>query len=394
MTQVDRWLLPEGIEEILPSRAYHMERLRRCLLDIFHLWGYDLVIPPLVEFTDSLLGGAGKDLDLLTFKLTDQQSGRMMGVRADITPQTARMDAHSLRREGPNRLCYASTVLYTRARSPLTSRTPIQVGVELYGEDGLGADEEVIGLMLEALKQVGVGGMCLDLGHVGIYRSIEECLELDPDRKGELFQLLQAKSSELNQWVDRHIDDPAMATIVRTLPNLAGDAAVLDRARELFAEAPAEVELALDELQQVVDRVRDREPEVRIYLDLCELEGYHYHTGIVFAAYGQGARQALGIGGRYDDIGETFGRPRPATGFTLDLKGLADLLHVIEPTPVAGIFAPPLAHPERDAMIARLRAQGERVVCGLGGRSPDYTELGCDRLLAEQGGELVVKPID
>ena len=392
MTQVDRWLLPEGIEEILPHQAFKVERLRRQLLDFYHAWGYDLVIPPLVEFTDSLLSGSGSDLDLLTFKLTDQHSGRMMGVRADVTPQTARMDAHSLRRNGPNRLCYASTVLYTRPRAPLASRTPIQVGVELYGEAGLGADIEVITLMVEALQQVGVDNICLDLGHVGIYRSLEECLDLNAAQKAELFELLQRKSSELGEWVARNIDDAEMAAIVVGLPRLAGEVDILDSAREFFAAAPAEVELAIDELQQVVDAIRATSPEITLYLDLCELEGYHYHTGIVFAGYCEGARQALANGGRYDDIGETFGRARPATGFSIDLKALTERLDT-SPEPATGIYAPASDDPGYPVFIRDLRASGERVVCGFFGQTPDYAELCCDRIVAQENDTFTLKPI-
>jgi ATP phosphoribosyltransferase regulatory subunit len=392
MSKVDRWLLPEGIEEVLPNEAFTVERLRRSLLDFYHLWGYDLVIPPLVEFTDSLLSGSGRDLDLLTFKVTDQLSGRMMGVRADVTPQTARMDAHSLRRNGPNRLCYASTVLYTRARTPMASRSPIQVGVELYGEPGLEADFEVISLLTEALAAVGVEQQCLDLGHVGLYRAIEEALELDAGRKSELFALLQAKSCELAPWVEANIADPTMARILCQLPSLAGDAAVLDRARELLVDAPAEVELAIDELQTVVDQLTARYPQLRIYLDLCELESYHYHTGIVFAVYAEGARQALGNGGRYDDVGESFGRARPATGFSVDLKAVAALLAMSSATP-AGIFAEASDDARQLDYIKELRRSGQRVVCGFGGQIPDFSELCCDRQLVAADGQFSVKPI-
>jgi len=396
MTKVDHWLLPEGIEEVLPNQAFAVERLRRRLLDIYHCWGYDLVIPPLVEFTDSLLSGSGRDLDLLTFKLTDQLSGKTMGVRADITPQTARMDAHSLRRVGPNRLCYAGTVLYTRPRSPIASRSPIHVGVELYGAPGLEADLEVISLMAEALVDVGVEKLCLDLGHVGIYRSIEESLEIERELKMELFELLQAKSCELDGWVARHIEDAAMATLIKALPRLSGDVSVLDRARDIFSSAPAEVELALDELQIVVDSLRGRYPQLKIYLDLCELEGYHYHTGIVFAAYADVARQALANGGRYDDIGESFGRARPATGFSVDLKAVVELVAGSEnhgfDQPL-GIYAEPSDDPAQMDFIRTLRASKERVVCGFSGEYADYSELRCDRILVAENGHFSVKPI-
>ncbi|MGD9662346.1 MAG: ATP phosphoribosyltransferase regulatory subunit [Porticoccaceae bacterium] len=396
MTKVDHWLLPEGIEEILPNQAFAVERLRRQLLDVYHGWGYDLVIPPLVEFTDSLLSGSGRDLDLLTFKLTDQLSGKTMGVSADITPQTARMDAHSLRRTGPNRLCYAGTVLYTRPRSPISSRSPIHVGVELYGVPSLEADLEVISLMAEALADVGVAKLCLDLGHVGIYRSIEESLDIDSGLKAELFELLQAKSCELDSWVASYIADTDLAAIIKTLPKLSGDSGILDSARELFAGAPAEVELALDELQLVVEQLNTRYPDLEIYLDLCELEGYHYHTGIVFAAYADAARQALANGGRYDDIGESFGRARPATGFSIDLKAVVDLVTGNEDqgyNQPSGIYAEASENPAQVEFIRDLRANGDRVVCGFSGQSPDYAELRCDRILVADGGHFSVKPI-
>ena len=195
MKNVDRWLLPDGVDEVLPEQALVVERLRRELLDLYHRWGYDLVIPPMVEFTESLLSGSGSDLDLMTFRVTDQVSGRMMGIRADITPQTARMDAHSLRREGPNRLCYAGTVLHTRPRGPLESRTPISLGVELFGEATLSADIEVIELFLQTLKSSGVDNVHLDLGHVDIFRGILAVANLDSDQESQLFELLQRKAT-------------------------------------------------------------------------------------------------------------------------------------------------------------------------------------------------------
>ncbi|MEH6469401.1 MAG: ATP phosphoribosyltransferase regulatory subunit [Porticoccus sp.] len=395
MTVADRWLLPDGVEEILPNQAFKVERLRRQILDLYHRWGYDLVIPPLVEFTDSLLSGTGSDLDLMTFKVTDQISGRMMGIRADITPQTSRMDAHSLRRNGPSRLSYAGTVLYTKPRYPLASRSPIQIGVELYGEAGLAADIEVISLMVETLRLAGLEKPQLDLGHVGIYRNLLEEAGLSKDQEATLFDLLQRKSvPELDVWVADNISDTAIATMIRALVDLAGDASVLDRARDLFAEAPAEVELALDELQAVVDALKVSNPGAELYLDLSELRGYHYHTGVVFAAYAPGAGQAIGNGGRYDHVGEAFGRSRPATGFNMSLQALVQLSSGMDHIP-SGVFAPAVEDKStaQQKAIAELRKNGERVVCGFPGQQPNYEELHCDRQLLLVGGEFQVTAV-
>jgi ATP phosphoribosyltransferase regulatory subunit len=395
MTVADRWLLPDGVEEILPNQAFKVERLRRQVLDLYHGWGYDLVIPPLVEFTDSLLSGTGSDLDLMTFKVTDQISGRMMGVRADITPQTSRMDAHSLRRNGPSRLCYAGTVLYTKPRYPLASRSPIQIGVELYGEAGLAADIEVISLMVETLQLAGLEKPQLDLGHVGVYGNLLEEAGLSKNQEATLFDLLQRKSvPELDVWVADNISDTATATMIRALVDLAGDASVLDRARELFAEAPAEVELALDELQAVVDALKVSSPDAELYLDLSELRGYHYHTGVVFAAYAPSAGQAIGNGGRYDHVGEAFGRSRPATGFNISLQALVQLSNSMNHIP-SGVFAPAGENENiaQQKVIAELRKNGERVVCGFPGQQPNYEELHCDRQLLLVDGKFQVEAV-
>ncbi len=395
MTVADRWLLPDGVEEVLPNQALKVEHLRRQILDLYHNWGYDFVIPPLVEFTDSLLSGTGSDLDLMTFKVTDQISGRMMGIRADMTPQTSRMDAHSLRRNGPSRLCYAGTVLYTKPRHPLASRSPIQIGVELYGEAGLSADIEVISLMVETLRLAGLEKPQLDLGHVGVYGNLLEGAGLTADQEAVLFDLLQRKSvPELDVWVTENIEDSATASMIRALVELAGDASILDRAREIFAEAPAEVELALDELQAVVDALKVSRPEAELYLDLSELRGYHYHTGVVFAAYAPGVGQAIGNGGRYDHVGEAFGRSRPATGFNMNLQALVQLTSD-DSQVVSGIFAPALEeeNPTQQERIAELRKSGERVVCGFPGQQPNYEELHCDRQLLLVDGEFQVKVV-
>lgn len=379
---VDRWLLPEGIEEVLPDRAIKVERLRRRLLDLYHAWGYDLVIPPLVEFTESLLSGSGADLDLMTCKMVDQLSGRMMGVRADITPQVARMDAHSLRRSGPNRLCYAGQVLYTRPRSQVESRSPIQLGVELFGEQGLEADIEVVLLLLETLKQAGIGDLHLDVGHVGIFRALEEQAQLDPVQGRELFELLQSKDASLKDWVRDHVTDPAIGQALAVLPSLAGSTDILATAHAALGDCPAAVTAALEQLSALVEAVRQRTEAVDIYLDLGELRGYHYHTGLVFAAYSGGSLAPLGNGGRYDHVGEAFGRPRPATGFGVDLGLLASLVEQDEEiTP--GIYVAATERADMLAEIRRLREQGERVVTGFSDRQADFQELHCDRELVE-----------
>lgn len=391
MESDDRWLLPDGIEEILPDRALRVERLRRRLLDLYHTWGYDLVIPPLAEFTTALFSGAGSDLDLMTFKITDQLSGRMMGVRADITPQAARIDAHSLRREGPTRLCYAGQVLYTRPRNPLESRCPIQLGAELFGEAGLEADLEVIALLVETLRQAGLDRIQLDLGHVGIYRGLERELDLDADRKRELFELLQHKDAGLGSWVAREVADRRLARLLGVLPDLCGGVDTLERARAVFADAPAAVCDALDQLRRVVESLLRQLPDIELFLDLGELRGYHYHTGIVFAAYCPASTAALGHGGRYDRVGAEFGRARPATGFGIDLGFLCDLVAAANPVG-RGIFAPADLVACAGEEIARLRAAGERVVGGFPGQRVDLAELGCDRVLAATPAGYRIEP--
>ena len=391
MTNVDRWMLPDGVDEVLPEQAQDVEYLRRQLLDLYHNWGYDLVIPPMVEFTESLLSGSGSDLDLMTFRITDQLSGRMMGIRADITPQTARMDAHSLRREGPSRLCYAGTVLHTRPRGPLESRTPISVGVELFGEATLAADIEVIELFLQTLKTCGVSAVHLDLGHVDIYRGLLAEASLDKALEAEFFELLQRKASaELARWVDRNIKDKKLASWLTRLPSLTGGVEVLAAAKSALAGAPASVLEAVEQLGKIVNALTDA--DVSIYLDLGEMPGYHYHTGVVFAAYVQGYGKALGNGGRYDHVGEAFGRARPATGFAFDLKSLVSQGRRHRDQ-VGGIFAVASDDPEMHKQVALLRSQGNRVVQGFAGQAVDLKELNCDRQLVEQNGQYLIKKL-
>jgi len=396
MTKIDRWLLPDGIEEILPDRALKVERLRRRLLDLYHSWGYDLVIPPLAEFTDSLLSGAGSDLDLMTFKITDQLTGRMMGVRADITPQAARMDAHSLQRNSPNRLCYAGQVLYTRARGPLESRSPIQLGVELFGEASLDADVEVMSLLVKTLSYSGLDDIHLDIGHVGIYRALEQAAGLSAEQSAELFALLQRKDAGLQQWLASNVADAELAAMLAALPGLVGDASMLSQAKQVLENAPVEVLQALSEVEAVASQLAEFAPNVALFLDLSELRGYHYHTGIVFAAYTSESTVALGNGGRYDDVGEAFGRARPATGFGLDLSKLANLIEYSHSV-AAGVYAPAPVDSARSGEwakeITRLRESGERVVRGFADQHVDYDELHCDRILITSDSGFKIEPV-
>jgi ATP phosphoribosyltransferase regulatory subunit len=386
----NRWLLPEGIEEILPEQARQLEGLRRRLLDLFDSWGYELVMPPLIEYLESLLVGTGNDLDLQTFKLTDQLTGRTMGVRADMTPQVARIDAHHLKRPVPTRLCYFGTVLHTRPDGFAGSRSLLQVGAELYGHAGIESDVEVLCLMVETLRQVGIEQPYLDLGHVGIYRGLVAQAGLDQDQETELFDALQRKAkpeirSLLEAW-QLAADD---ARMLLALADLNGDRQVLDDAAAQLAGASAGVQAALVNLQQIAAAVQQALPDLNLHFDLAELRGYRYHTGAVFAAYAPGRGQAIAVGGRYDGIGKAFGQARPATGFSTDLRTLVALSDASLP-PVTAIFAPADEDADLQKTIAELRARGERVVTALPGQQGAAAEMGCDRQLVRtaQGWEI------
>lgn len=387
MSTVDHWQLPDGMEEVLPAQAESVESLRRVLLDLYRSWGYRLVIPPLMEFTESLLVGLGEDLDLLTFKLTDQLSGRTLGIRADMTPQVARIDAHSLAEEGVTRLCYAGSTLHTRPKSLLASRSPIQLGAELYGDDSLGADVEIVRLMLATLDSVGLTGVTLDLGHVGIYEAVLARAGLSGDKEKTVFDALQRKSvPDLRQALADV--EPDIAALIIALVDLHGDETVLAEARVLFAETVPDALVGVDALQEVACDIRRQLPDLDIYFDLAELRGYHYHTGLVFAAYVAGCGQALANGGRYNDVGAVYGRARPATGFNTDLKAIVALLPAA--TIVGGAISMPDADdPALDQQVRELRAAGEVVINCLSGA----VDPRCDRQLVEQGEEWLVQPL-
>ena len=394
MNRADRWLLPDGIEEMLPAEARRIEDLRRRLVNQFEAWGYDYVLPPMVEFTDSLLTGTGQDISLLTFKLTDQLSGKTMGIRADITPQVARMDAHSLAREGINRLCYAGHVMHTRPKAPLASRTPVQVGVELFGEPGLDGDIEVVSLLLSTLQTVGLSKQYLDLGHVGIYRALLDLCDFSAEQEASYLELLQAKALvELKAWLAKQKLESDVQEWLEALPRLSGSASILAKARVCFESAPDELHAAIDELEALAEVLSERYPNAQLYFDLGELRGHNYLTGIVFGAYAQGAGSAIASGGRYDDIGQAFGRTRPATGFTVDLTSISRLNVDSDREIGQAIFAPSSEKTEQWKKIEDLRSKGERVVCGLSGEAQPRDYQKCNRILIETSSGFEIQEI-
>lgn len=393
MATVDRWLLPDGIEEILPPEAASIEIARRRVLELFQQWGYEFVVTPHVEFLESLLTAAGQDLELRTFKVTDPLSGRLMGFRADITPQVARMDAHALHREGPSRLCYAGSVLHSRPRALSTSRSPIQIGAELYGAKDTAGDLEIISLMLGVLELAQIPDVHMDLGHVGIYRGLCEAAGLSGAAEEALFDALQRKAVDEVITLTQELPAP-YGDMLRSLVELCGGRQALEAARQRLAEAPPAVVSALGALCSLADTLAQRFPDVPLYFDLGELRGYHYHTGVVFAAFVPGSGQAIAQGGRYDNIGANFGRARPATGFSTDLKTLVMLGQAEMTEPLTGIWAPHGEDAQLWNAIRQLRSGGERVVQALPGQADsDARESGCDRQLTWQDGSWQVAPL-
>ena len=325
MSFEDRWLLPDGVEDVLPPQARRVEAVRRHLLDLFETWGYEYVIPPMIEYLESLLTGTGHDLDLKTFKIVDLMTGRTMGMRADITPQVARIDAHSLNREGVSRLCYAGTVVQAKADSMLSSRVPLSVGAEMFGEASRKADIEIVSLMVESIASLELKEIHVDLGDVGIFRQLLNSLSLTPVQRDHLFAAVQKKSgAEIARLCAVFGLSEAETTLLTALPDLCGDQSMLARAEQVFA-AHEGILACVANLREVADAITTRFDDLNIYFDLGELRGYAYHTGMVFAAYVNGTRDVCAKGGRYDDIGEVFGRgQRGATGFSLDVRALAE----------------------------------------------------------------------
>ncbi|NEX62629.1 ATP phosphoribosyltransferase regulatory subunit [Noviherbaspirillum galbum] len=379
------WLLPENIADVLPSEARKIEELRRTLLDNFRLYGYELVMPPMLEYLESLLTGAGRDMDLRTFKLVDQLSGRTMGIRADMTTQVARIDAHLLNRGSVTRLCYAGSVLHTLPSGLHATREPLQIGAEIYGHAGLEADAEIQELALASLALAGFTQVRLDLCHVGVLRAI---ISDDPAAKrceAELFSLLESKDVPGLRVITQTFR-PATREALLVLPGLYGDAGTLARARADLGSIPG-VAKALDELESLIRLAG----AASITVDLADLRGYHYHSGVMFAAYVPGLPNAVARGGRYDHVGEAFGRARPATGFSLDLRELARLMPGAERK--RAIRAPWGNDPALRAKIADLRKAGEIVIQTLPGHENDLDEFDCDRVVVADNGNWILNTL-
>jgi len=375
------WLLPAHIEDILPPEAQRVESLRRRLLELFRTHGYQVVMPPLLEYVDSLRVGTGVDLDLKTFKLVDQLSGRLMGLRADITPQVARIDAYLTQRYGVARYAYCGSVLHTRPETDTGRRELLQLGAELFGHATVASDIEVQQLMLKALAAAGVVGVHLDLGHVGVFRALATRATIDSGLESQLFSALQAKDVPRVLALTEAVASPWREAL-RLLPQLYGDQQVLAAARAQLPTLP-EIASALDDLEAMAAATATG--AATLHFDLAELRGYHYHSGVVFAAYTAGHATAIAAGGRYDQVGRAFGRARPATGFSLDLIELSTIVGA-ERSPGA-VLAPASGPASLGAAIDRLRESGTVVVIDLPGSERPVAELGCDRVLVERDGD-------
>ncbi|HYN55482.1 MAG TPA: ATP phosphoribosyltransferase regulatory subunit [Methylotenera sp.] len=369
------WLLPEYIEDVLPAEAARIETLRRTLLDLFKVHGYQYVIPPMLEYMESLITGVGHDLDLATFKVVDQLSGRLMGVRADMTPQAARIDAHLLNHQGTTRLCYAGSVLRTKPDGLALTREPLQLGAELYGHAGVASDIEIQRLLIKALQAIGINELHMDFSHVNVFGSLIESSQIAPQLEQDLYAALQSKDQSAVATLTKNLDKSTREALIH-LTTLNGDKTILAKAAKVLPAMPAIVN-ALNDLTQVSTALENL--DVTVSFDLSELRGYHYHSGIVFAAYAQGYKGPLALGGRYDEVGQAFGRARPATGFSLDLRGVVTALPPAEP--IMAIFAPADFDESLSAKIDTLRAEGQVVVQELAGFEANMYELNCDRKL-------------
>ncbi|MBN9206063.1 ATP phosphoribosyltransferase regulatory subunit [Methylibium petroleiphilum] len=383
------WLLPEHIADVLPSEARRIEELRRTVLDAARVYGYELVMPPLLEHLESLLTGTGHELDLRTFKLVDQLSGRTLGLRADTTPQVARIDAHLLNRDGITRLCYCGPVAHTRPAGLHGSREPLQFGAELYGHAGLEADLEVQDLALDSLRAAGVPGLVLDLADARIVRGLLAGVACDPARLNEVYAALAAKDGTALQALGSGFAAEVRQGL-QALTSLYGDGEVLDIAAVRLPQRPL-ITSALADLRRLAAHAAIAHPDVRVGFDLADLSGYAYYSGARFAVYGAGSSDSLVRGGRYDEVGAVFGRNRPAVGFSADLKEVVQ--RACPDGRRAAVRAPWGEETGLRAAVRALRASGETVVCVLPGHEHEVQEFDCDREIVQKGGQWVVRPL-
>ena len=391
MATSDPWILPAGIEEILPGEAGRLESMRRAVLDHLALCGYELVVPPLIEYLESLLTGTGRDLDLQTFKLIDQMSGRMMGVRADMTPQVARIQARFIDDPGPVRLCYVGPTLFTLGDSFGSGREPLQLGAELFGCSNTQGDLEVLELMVESLRLLGVVDLHIDLGHVGVFRELAAQSDLTTEQESALFEALQRKSqADITRVLDG--ESSTHKELFLALAEMNGRAEVISEAMSRFADAGEGVRAALDNLLQVSELVSARFSALPLHIDLSELRGYHYHTGVVFSAFAPESGRALANGGRYDGVGDAFGRARAATGFSLDLRRLLRVVAESNGREATAIAAPWPADPNLQAAISALRADGECVINILDESDGEEIRHRCDRRLVQRDDTWTAEP--
>ena len=391
MTDTNYWVLPDGISEALPDEAEAMEALRRQLLDTYQRWGYRFVMPPLVEYMDSLRTGVGTVLDLQTFKFSDSLSDRQLGIRADTTPQVARIDAHGLKSAHPNRLCYAGHILRTKSLHFEGSRSPLQIGAELFGHAGIESDYELISLMLETLNLAGIEDIVLDLGHVDVFRGLSTQAGLSKIEENQFFDMLERKSiPEITEWI-KHCKLPIeIGKMLSALPQLSGSSDVLQTAKIALSAADRDVKLALDYLVALSQRIQDNWPDVTLHIDLSELRGYSYHTGIIYAAYVAQSGHEIARGGRYDDIGKHFGNARPATGFSTNVGSLLKMGNY-QQQKQSPILAPCKSDPALNTFIKQLRDQGEQVICQLDGQTEyDCKNLNCNRKIVLNDGTWAV----
>ena len=401
---MNTWLLPDGINESLPDDAEKLEALRRQLIDLYASWGYRLVMPPMVEYLESLRAGMGTQLDLQTFKITDQLNGRMMGVRADITPQVARIDAHRLSKgdsnAAVNRLCYIGTVLRTRSAQQGGSRSPIQVGAEVFGHAGIESDFEIISLMLETLKSIEITDLVLDLGHVGVARGVAEHIGLTQNQSQDYFDMLARKSiPEIESWIKEQGFAKAESEMLASLPLLSGTEKILATAQISLKNAGDSVLDDLKHLQNISQLITSYFPDLKLNFDLAEMRGYSYHTGIIYSAYMSGGSASstqgcsIARGGRYDGVGKAFGNSRPATGFSTDLCTLA-ALSADNKFVANNILAPYALDKDLDKLISELRTKGENVLRQLDIETKFTPEQqGCNRIIEKQGDDWVVVSI-